>query len=312
MAKTTQASKTSAQDDVLKKRKKSAKKEAKVMLRIEQAKKDVQKAEQKIQKAQDNLKTRTDHLHDLEESLHHLQTSAPAPAEKASAPTKKASQKADNSHKDDKKKKKKSAAKASISNEQVLDAGDSYENSADIEALHLSSPEPAEGRVDLTDVTTPTTSTTASTTTHTPIENIPTQQPASSNNAEVHSDLSITPAPEDITIKSGESSMPVETNNAHAWPPPAIREELADAIAQESVAHPTSSTSSSEPSHKDGGVDENQNEDENNGTSGFLRTHRAPRRHNTRTSAVLKREQQDAHETHENTPTPEKKADNNA
>ncbi|GER88283.1 hypothetical protein KDW_24450 [Dictyobacter vulcani] len=305
MAKTTQVSKNSAQDDVLKKRKKSAKKEAKVMLRIEQAKKDVHKAEQKIQKAQDNLKTRTDHLHDLEESLHQLQTAVPAVAEKAATSTKKASQKVNNSHKDDKKQKQKSASKASTNNGQVLDAGDSYENSADIEALHLSSPEPAEGRVDLSDVTAPT-STTASTTTHTPIENIPTQQPTSANNAEVHSDLSIKPAPEDITIKSGGGSMPVETNNAHAWPPPAIREELADAIAQEAVAHTTSSTSPSDTSHKDDGLDENEDE-----TSGFAGTHRSPRRHNTRTSAVLKREQQDSHEAHDNNSSPEDKSSDN-
>ncbi len=57
------------------KRKKLAKREAKVMLKVEQAKKDVQKAEQKAAKAQAKLEEMRTRLHNLEQALD--QTRAP-------------------------------------------------------------------------------------------------------------------------------------------------------------------------------------------------------------------------------------------
>ena len=77
--------KTAPPEDTLKKRKKSAKKEAKLMLKVEQAKSEVQKAEQQIQADQSTLKSRTYHLQDLEQALTKLltptQTSPQSPPE---------------------------------------------------------------------------------------------------------------------------------------------------------------------------------------------------------------------------------------
>jgi hypothetical protein len=60
--------------DEQKKRKKQAKREAKVMLEVEEAKGDVQKAEKKVAKAQALLEARTAHLRSLEESLSEIRT----------------------------------------------------------------------------------------------------------------------------------------------------------------------------------------------------------------------------------------------
>ena len=66
------------------KRKKLAKREAKAMLKIEQAKKDVQKAEQKATKAQAKLEERRTRLHNLEQALD--QTRAPQQPEPSQEP----------------------------------------------------------------------------------------------------------------------------------------------------------------------------------------------------------------------------------
>jgi len=73
MAKTlTEEAVTSSQ--TRKQRKKQAKQEAKIMLRLGQAKKDVQKAEQKVARAQSNLEASTASLHELEGKLSQLHT----------------------------------------------------------------------------------------------------------------------------------------------------------------------------------------------------------------------------------------------
>src|SRR5581483_1453624 len=67
---------SSASDNTKKLRKKQAKREAKMMLKVEQARKDVQKAEQKAAKAQTDLESTKTHLSKLEAQGQEL--SAPA------------------------------------------------------------------------------------------------------------------------------------------------------------------------------------------------------------------------------------------
>ncbi len=70
MAKTFNTSQTAdAQDEDKQQRKKQAKREAKLMLGLEDAKKDVRRAEQKFAKAQSNLEASRARLHELEEQL---------------------------------------------------------------------------------------------------------------------------------------------------------------------------------------------------------------------------------------------------
>ena len=56
-------------EQLIKQRKKQAKREAKIMLTIERAKAKVQKAEQKLAKAQGKLEARQARLHQLEEPV---------------------------------------------------------------------------------------------------------------------------------------------------------------------------------------------------------------------------------------------------
>ncbi len=62
-------------DEIQKKRKKQAKREAKAMLAVEEGKEAVQKAEKKLAKAQAQLDARTARLHALEAHLAELRTS---------------------------------------------------------------------------------------------------------------------------------------------------------------------------------------------------------------------------------------------
>ncbi|GCE26962.1 hypothetical protein KDA_24460 [Dictyobacter alpinus] len=345
MAKTiTKDQKVSSQDDVLKKRKKDAKKEAKMMLQVEQAKKDVQRVERKIQKAQDTLKVHTDRLHELEGALKQLQVSTPAPiaddapkaknknksaTESKNKPTAEAKGESKADAKSDKKKKKKSATEEAPAYEgQPLDPGDSYQNSANVEALHLSSPEPAEGRTDLSDNTisaseistqkdvqavwseqsaTNDTASAEKSTTSTPIEAIPTAQPAASNTAEIHGNLSISPAPDEVKITSNQSSMPIETSDVHAWPPPAVREELAESVTTEPTNGETASKSSTDTDADKTDADKAEAHDgEDSGT------HRTPRHRNTRIAAAHKHDQQNGNGSQEHAPASEEQSSDKA
>ena len=58
-----------------KQRKKQAKREAKLMLKLEQARQDVQKAQQRVAKAQVRLDTSETHLHDLEAKVAQVRAS---------------------------------------------------------------------------------------------------------------------------------------------------------------------------------------------------------------------------------------------
>ncbi len=79
---------------------------------------------------------------------------------------------------------------------------------------------------------------------NTPIENIPAGQFDEGPGAQVYADISINPPPEeDLVISSGDGSIPVVTTDEHAWPPPQIREELAESIAEQvAQEHQTTAT----------------------------------------------------------------------
>lgn len=126
------------QNEDLKTRKKLAKQEAKLMLRMEQAKKDVQKAEQKSQKAQDVLDIQKKHLQDIEGELSLLQK----PEEKTAKSVKPGK----------KNKSKKAKQLTEAAHGQNLDPGELYDQEEALIALHESSLEPAEGRTDIGDI----------------------------------------------------------------------------------------------------------------------------------------------------------------
>ena len=78
MAKTSTANAALPQNETTKQRKKQAKREAKIMLKVEQAKKDMQRAEKKVTKAQANLESSHAYLRSLEEKLVNVRTSQQA------------------------------------------------------------------------------------------------------------------------------------------------------------------------------------------------------------------------------------------
>ncbi|GCF09867.1 hypothetical protein [Dictyobacter arantiisoli] len=217
MAKTSNTQKPS-QDDALTSRKKLAKKEAKLLLKVEQVKKDVQKAEQKIQRAQENLKNHTGRLQDLEDSLTQLRQPA----------HKKSGQKA--SHKDITQKKVQTSSDTYTGQEP--DPGESYEDSEAIEELRHVSLEPAEGRVDIGE--------NASTTLDRDLTY--TTEQASQSDTTPHETTT------DASIKSGAGSISLENSQPGAWPPAPIREELAETITEETTA--TAVTSAAPASSK--------------------------------------------------------------
>lgn len=75
MAKTSKGTTTTPQDEARKQRKKQARQEAKLMLKLEQSRKGVQKAERKLTKAQSNLETSNAQLHTLENKLTQMRSS---------------------------------------------------------------------------------------------------------------------------------------------------------------------------------------------------------------------------------------------
>ncbi|MBA2396701.1 MAG: hypothetical protein H0V70_28585 [Ktedonobacteraceae bacterium] len=64
----------SQKDETRQQRKKQARKEAKTMLKIERAKKDVKKAQKKMTRAQSTFDESQAHLHDLEEKLQQIRS----------------------------------------------------------------------------------------------------------------------------------------------------------------------------------------------------------------------------------------------
>jgi hypothetical protein len=83
---------------------------------------------------------------------------------------------------------------------------------------------------------------------------------------------------EPLTIASGEGSIPIQSSDEHAWPPPAIREELAEAIKEEHDQPVVVEESTAQIESVDGAVGEEGEEEDgassNSEASGAQRTHR--------------------------------------
>src|SRR6266568_5893179 len=77
MAKTARDKPSASTEEALQRQKKQARKEAKLMLAIEEAKKDLKQAEQKIAKAQTRKEARSAYLFTLEASLAELRAQSP-------------------------------------------------------------------------------------------------------------------------------------------------------------------------------------------------------------------------------------------
>jgi len=77
MAKTARDKPSASAEEALQRQKKQARKEAKLMLAIEEAKKDLKQAEQKIAKAQTRKEARSAYLFTLEASLAELRAQSP-------------------------------------------------------------------------------------------------------------------------------------------------------------------------------------------------------------------------------------------
>jgi uncharacterized phage-associated protein len=212
---------TKSQNGNTKTRKKQAKQEAKLMLKQKQAEQDVQKAQQRFSRAQAALNDSTARLHELEQMISQLQTNR-------KISPKKAAQSAQTSQ----------ASNLDTSHTLAKEVDVSHEESTIADELHSSSSMPVEGRTDITEppaeqetpVSIPLGKTMI------PGENPQTPEAAGSPNGEVHADILITSMQDesnDLTIQSGEGSIPVIDNDARAWPPEPIREELAEAIEKE-------------------------------------------------------------------------------
>jgi hypothetical protein len=229
MAKVFSSGKNKAkQDDEQKLRKKRAKREAKLMAQVDQAKKDVRRAEQKATKAQTTLQEQQTRLQKLEQELTQFRQAGQVDPTDMNQST-------DGLQ-----------TSSSLSTEGRNDIGAAATagsavnttDEADTKEIQLPSPAPAEGRTDIAKEDPISTPEATSTSTNTPIEGIPAGQfDDEEPSAQVHADISINPTPteEDLAISSGDGSIPVVTTDEHAWPPPEIREELAESIAEETT-----------------------------------------------------------------------------
>ncbi len=132
MAKTLTTQQTdTAQDEAKKQRKKQDKREAKLMLEIEEARRNVQRAEQKFSKAQSNLEVSQSRLRELEEGLAQIRNGH-AEQPEPSVGTAPAGQ----SHEQ-------------LEETRVPDQGESSEDKEAVEELHQSPLPPVEGRSDI-------------------------------------------------------------------------------------------------------------------------------------------------------------------
>ena len=111
--------------------KKQKKREAKMLLEVEEARKEVKKAEQKLAKAQSNLEASRIHLQKLEEGFAQICKKHP---EQPESPVVTTPAKQPYEHPEEIK---------------VPDQGESYEDGEAVEELHQSSPPPVEGRSDI-------------------------------------------------------------------------------------------------------------------------------------------------------------------
>jgi len=130
MAKTLNAQQTAtAQDEAKKQRKKQAKREAKLMLELEEARKDLQRAEQKFSKAQSNLEASRSRLHEIEEQLAQIRNRHTEEPPVGTTPVEQSYEHSEEIR--------------------VPDQGESYTDRETVEELHQSSLPPVEGRSDI-------------------------------------------------------------------------------------------------------------------------------------------------------------------
>ncbi len=249
----------SAQNDAKKQRKEQAKQEAKLMLKTERAKKDVQKAEQKLAKAQTRLEEARTQQQTVEQKLAELRTPRPtevshngvpeasdtpltsiAQVEDTSLPltTPFITQSADTSDTIEV-----PATSVAEAHEETATSGTSADNT---DASDLDQPA-VEGH---TDTVTASQEQETATATETPVNETPATEGA------------------DIQISSDDASMPLISHDANTWPPPLIREEVAEAAkevetsdaaaaSQETHAHDegTQNSSSAEENETEGQAD---------------------------------------------------------
>lgn len=250
-----------------KQRKEQAKQEAKLMLKLEQAKKDVQKAEQKLAKAQKGHEDALNLQYTFEEKLRKLRSSEPTNSSNGSTTTVNETailtldtpfivQSVDI---------------VDIHSADTTTAGTDALTTDDTIAASIEPDQPpAEGRTDVPDDTQ--------------------TQNAQATSDEATSESNPAPqAPEmiDVQIESDGVSMPLLTHNENAWPPPVIREEVAEA-AQEEASYDTheentpssdASMSEQEPVTENTATNEQEPTTENTATKSA--THRRSRRTNS-------------------------------
>jgi hypothetical protein len=244
MAKTMIREKNATSQDAKKQHKKLAKQEAKLMLKVEEAKKAVQRAESKVAKAQTTLHGHNTKLHKLEDQLTHLRSGQQEPSAEAGDPAPSAQPDSQDLSSPQAEQDNHSNQNGSHSSNGAYDAHNAQDASpsaaTDTPAIptnQIDAQPPAEGRVDVSqDVDASATSdndvsssnsadSTADKGVNTTMQN--------NSNAQETPDQNMQQAEESLHIDSGDGSMPIVTNDPQAWPPPEVRKEVADAVVEE-------------------------------------------------------------------------------
>ncbi len=230
---------TSASSDEKQKRKEQAKQEAKLMLQAEQAKKDVQKAEQKLAKAQTRLEEARTQQQTLEQKLAELRApqqeevthnGVPAVSDEPlttlaqaedvpaslSLTTPFIEQSADTND------------TTEVPEAAVAEAQDAVESTVTID-LQTEQP-PAEGPTDIPDAS---------------------PEQSTSTSTETSGEESQATDATNIQIGSDTVSMPLLSNDENTWPPPLIREEVAEAVKEVEAADSTQNASIPESAAQD-------------------------------------------------------------
>lgn len=226
----------STQNDEKQKRKEQAKQEAKLMLKAEQAKKDIQKAEQKLAKAQTRLEEARTQQQKLEQKLAELRTPQQA----------KATHNGVSAVSDEPLTTLAQAEGAPVTEDASLSLTTPFieqsANTTDTTKV------PVAAVTEAQDATTPSEPTTESTVatnlqteqplagSHTAIPEVSQEQsvPTSTETSAEETQITQTPVTdaENIQIGTGTASMPLLSNNDTTWPPPLIREEVAEAVKE--------------------------------------------------------------------------------
>ncbi len=249
---------TAKENSEKKQRKEQAKQEAKLMLKLEQAKGDVEKAEQKLTKAHKSLEEAQTQQHTLEDKLSTLRTPAQATSHNAASPASDevSTESTDSTQvpgipvpSDDARltlltpfiaqsidtvdptlTTDSTATATPPANEQADDTATS--DTAAPTSMEADQP-PAEGRTDISESTQEQNAADAAAPTNE-------QQNAASDTSSA-TPQGNTANSEGTQVGSDGVSMPIVSHDENAWPPPVIREEVAEA-AQEEAATPSSTS----------------------------------------------------------------------